>query len=108
MFLIGNCTCFDRNFRKAWFFTNSNNSETQVSINLAPEEVGDMDLQFTVRLSIPAAAMSQRVVLGEPNVATVTVPSSRGTYVCIYVFVKSDADKLLYTIYIVLFILPHQ
>ena len=82
MFLIGNYTFFNHNFRKAWFFANINNREIQVPINLAPEKIGDMDLQFTVRLSIPAAAMSQGVVLGEPNVATVTVPSSRGRYAC--------------------------
>ena len=45
-------------------------------INLAPEEVGDMDLQFTVRLVVSAAAMLQGIVLGEPNVATVIVPAS--------------------------------
>ena len=82
MFLIGN-KFFDPHVRIAWFFTNINNRKIRVSINLDPEEVGDMDLQFTVRLSIPAVAMSQGVVLGEPNVATVTVPTSRGRYACV-------------------------
>jgi len=42
-------------------------------IQLLPKEVGNMNLQFTVTLTIPPAAMSQSVVLGEPSVATVTV-----------------------------------
>ena len=44
-----------------------------LSIQLLPKEVGNMNLQFTVTLTIPPAAMSQSVVLGEPSVATVTV-----------------------------------
>ena len=76
-------TFFDPRVKIAWFFANVDITKTRVLIYLYPEEVGDMDLQFTVRLSIPAAAMSQGVVLGEPNVATVTVPASRGMYVCI-------------------------
>ena len=87
MFLIGNYTFFDPTVREANFFANINNRKARVPISLDPEEVEDMDLQFTVILSIPAAAMSQGVVLGEPNVATVTVPTSRGTYVCIYMCV---------------------
>ena len=47
-------------------------------IQLFPEEVGDMDLQFYVRLIVPASARLQGVVLGEPSIATVTVPASRG------------------------------
>ena len=46
-----------------------------LQIQLSPEQVGDMDLQFTVRLVVPAAAMSQGVVLGEPSLSTVTVPT---------------------------------
>ena len=49
-----------------------------VPIQLFPEQFDCMDLQFTVRLVVPAAAMLQGVVLGAPNVATVTVPVSRG------------------------------
>ena len=37
-----------------------------------------MDLQFTVSLAVPADAMLQGVVLGEPSVAIVTVPASKG------------------------------
>ena len=48
-----------------------------VSIQLFPEEVGDMDLQFNVTLIVPVSARSQGVVLGEPSVATVTVPATR-------------------------------
>ena len=48
-----------------------------VPIQLFPEEFGDMDLQFNVRLVVPVAARSQGVVLGEPSVATVTVPAIR-------------------------------
>lgn len=44
-----------------------------VIIQLFPEGIGDMDLQFTVTLIIPPATMSQGVVLGEPSVATVTI-----------------------------------
>ena len=67
---------FNPEDRKACFFANSQSKKTGVPINLAPEKVGNMDLQFTVRLVVPAAAMLQGVVLGEPNVATVTVPAS--------------------------------
>ena len=45
-----------------------------VPIRLFLEPVRHMDLQFTVRLVVPADAMSQGVALGEPNVATVTIP----------------------------------
>ena len=64
---------FDPEVRKVCFV---NSKKTRVPINLAPEKVGDMDLQFTVRLVVPAAAMLQGIVLGEPNVATVIVPGS--------------------------------
>ena len=47
-----------------------------VVIQLFPEQLGDMDAQFTVRLAVPADAMLQGVVLGEPSVANVTVPVS--------------------------------
>ena len=47
-----------------------------IPIQLFPEQLGDMDLQFTVTLAVPANAMLQGVVLGEPSVATVTVPVS--------------------------------
>ena len=70
-------TFFDPRVRKAWFFTNINLSKTLVLITLFPEQVGNMDLQFTIRLVVPAAVMSQGVVLGEPNVATVTVPATK-------------------------------
>ena len=46
-------------------------------IQLFPEEVEDMDLQFNVTLVVPPAAMSQGVVLCEPSIATVTVPATR-------------------------------
>jgi len=49
-----------------------------------PEEVQGSDLQFTVTLVIPPAAMAKGVVLGEPNVANVTVP---GTCDALYVHV---------------------
>ena len=52
-------------------------STSLVPIQLFPEQVGDMDLQFTVRLVVPAGAMSRGVVLGEPSVSTVTVPATR-------------------------------
>ena len=67
-------TFFDSRVRKAWFFTNI---KTLVLIKLLPEQVGNTDLQFTVRLVVPAAAMLQGVVLGEPSVSTVTVPATR-------------------------------
>lgn len=70
-------TFFDPRVRKAWFYTNINLRKTLVPIKLLPEQVGNMDLQFTVRLVVPSAAKSQGVVLGEPNVATVTVPATR-------------------------------
>ena len=50
-------------------------------IQLFPEEVEDMDIQFNVTLIVPPDAMSQGVVLGEPSMATVTVPARRGEYV---------------------------
>ena len=46
-------------------------------IQLFPEEVENTDLQFNVTLIVPPSARSQGVVLGEPNVATVTVPATR-------------------------------
>ena len=46
-------------------------------IQLFPEQVGNMDLQFNVMLIVPRSARSQGVVLGESNVATVTVPATR-------------------------------
>ena len=49
-----------------------------VPIQLFPEEFGDMGLQFNVTLMVPVSARSQGVVLGEPSIATVTVPASRG------------------------------
>ena len=55
----------------------ANDNSALVPIQLFPEQVGDTDLQFIVRLVLPAAAMSQGVILGEPNVATVTVPTSQ-------------------------------
>ena len=48
-----------------------------VPIQLFPEEVEDMDLQFNVTLVVPPAAMSQGVVLCEPSIATVTVPATQ-------------------------------
>ena len=51
-----------------------NHKAAQVSIRLFLKPVRQMDLQFTVRLVVPAVALSQGVVLGEPNIATVTVP----------------------------------
>ena len=47
-----------------------------VTIPLFPEAVGNRDLDFTATLIVPAAAMSQGVILGEPSVATVTVPAT--------------------------------
>ena len=44
-----------------------------VTIQLFPEGIGDMELEFNVTLIVPPAAMSQGVVLGEPSVATVTI-----------------------------------
>jgi len=44
-----------------------------VTIQLFPEGIGDMELEFYVTLIVPPAAMSQGVVLGEPSVATVTI-----------------------------------
>jgi len=49
-----------------------------------PEEVQGSDLHFTVILVVPPAAMAQGIVLGEPNVANVTVP---GTCDVLYVYV---------------------
>ena len=54
------------------------NTTALVPIQLFPEQFDYMDLQFTARLVVPAAAMLQGVVLGEPSVATVTVPASKG------------------------------
>ena len=48
-----------------------------VPIQLFPEQVGNMDLQFNVTLIVPRSAELQGVVLREPNVATVTVPATR-------------------------------
>jgi len=42
-----------------------------------PEEVQGSDLHFIVILVVPPAEMAKGVVLGEPNVANVTVPASR-------------------------------
>ena len=51
-----------------------NHTTAQVSIRLFVKPVRQMDLQFTVGLVVPAVALSQGMVLGEPNVVTVTVP----------------------------------
>ena len=51
-----------------------NRTTAQVSMRLFLKPVRQMNLQFTVRLVVPAVALSQGVVLGEPNVVTVTVP----------------------------------
>lgn len=48
-----------------------------VPITLFPEVVMDTDLEFIVRLIVPDTARSQGVLLGEPNVSTVTVPATR-------------------------------
>ena len=49
-----------------------------VTIELFPEEVENMDLRFNVTLVVSPGAMSQGVILSEPSMATVTVPTSRG------------------------------
>jgi len=57
-----------------------------VPIKLFPEKVRGSDLQFTVRLVVPPAAMAKGVVLAEPNVANVTVPGAYNVlcmYICI-------------------------
>ena len=48
-----------------------------VTVPLFPEAVGNTDVNFIVRLVVPVAAMSQGVILGEPNISTVTVPATR-------------------------------
>jgi len=47
-----------------------------VPIRVFPEELRGSDLDFTVTLIIPPPA-NQGVVLGDPKVATVTVPVPR-------------------------------
>ena len=49
-----------------------------VELLLYPEAVRDIDLQFTAILVLPARAISQGVVLGEPSKTIVTVPATRG------------------------------
>jgi len=56
-----------------------------VPIRVFPEEVRGSDLQFTVRLVVPPAAMAHGVVLGEPNVANVTVPGAYYNVLCMYI-----------------------
>ena len=51
-----------------------NYTAVQVPIWLFLEPVRHMELQFSVRLVVPPNALTQGVVLGEPNIATVTVP----------------------------------
>ena len=60
-------------------------------IQLFPEEVWNMDLQFNVTLIVPRSARSQGVVLGEPNVATVIVPATGGAYIFIIVIMYSNS-----------------
>ena len=62
-----------------------------VPIQLFPEKVGNMDLQFNVMLMVPRSARSQGVVLGQPSVATVTVPATGGVYVFIIVIMYSNS-----------------
>ena len=56
--------------KKVWLFPNV----TKAIVHLLPisKPVAHIDLQFTISLGVPHAEMS-RVILGEPNVATVTV-----------------------------------
>ena len=70
---------FNPEVREVRFLVNSP-MKVLVPIGLDLGRVRHMDLQFTVRLEVPAAAMSQGVALGEPNIATVTIPASRGVY----------------------------
>ena len=63
---------FDDNVKLINF--HANYTTAQVSIWLFLEPVRHMNLQFTVRLVVPAASLSKGVALGEPSVATVTVP----------------------------------
>ena len=67
---------FDPSPKEALFLPGT--ETTYVSIRLFPETVGYMDLQFNAILVVPLAAVSQGVVLGEPNRIIVTVPASRG------------------------------
>ena len=58
-------------------------------IILYPEVAGYIELQFNVILVVPLAAVSQGVVLGEPNKTIVTVPASRGVYPCLNYLVNT-------------------
>ena len=64
---------FNPEIREAFFPVGA--ISTTVEIELFPELVGDMDLQFIIRLVVPDEAMSQGVVLGGISAAIVNVPS---------------------------------
>jgi len=78
---------FDNSTREVQFEAFTNFAQTRIRV--VPNKVQGSDLHFTVTLVVPPAAMTKGVVLGEPNVANVTVPGTCDV-LCVHVCIFSS------------------